>query len=256
MKTMMIKFFAVLIAIGTFGFISLAQNAKPINSADDLKLPNLERVKFPQGSIEVNLERTVAANNAKRFVFNVRAGQEIAFTVTPARKNAVLNIEFSGNDVSVGELFTIKASKTGDYLIQVVNSDDKVQAFTLDLGIADAVKTDDSSDTSSENSNGERVRFGKGETSAMLTREIPANGSVDFIISAKKGQTLGFTVGYDFKDRDVEAFLTEPALQDISLTSGPKEPKEFVVKKNGDHRLTVNNTTGKKITITLYLDIN
>ncbi len=45
-------------------------------------------------------------------------------------------------------------------------------------------------------------------------------------------------------------------MQDISLTSGPKEPNEFVIKKTGDHRLTVNNTTKKKITITLYLDIN
>jgi hypothetical protein len=361
MKTTMIKFFAVLIVIGTFGFVSFAQNAKRIDFAkegcclvweekvaanssksfvfyarkgqklrisftDDTKvgsmdlgkfsiepnadplemvieltkdytlsvsnnsnkatsfriavsledaksssntssansndsnLPNTERVKFPQGSIEVNLERTVAANNARRFVFNAKAGQEIAFTVTPARKNATLNIEFNGKEVRPGELFTLKAPKTGDYLIQVVNVDDKAQAFTLDLGIAAADRTGDSanpsSNTSSDNLGGERVRFAKGETSTTLTREIPANGSIDFIITANKGQTMGFTVGYDFKDSDIQAFLTEPGLQDISLSSGPKKPNEFVIKKTGDHRLTVNNMTRKKITMTLYLNLN
>jgi len=90
----------------------------------------------------------------------------------------------------------------------------------------------------------------------MLTREILPNGSIDFIINARKGQTMDFTVGYDFKDSDVEAFLTEPGSQDISLSSGPKAPNEFVLKKTGDHNLTVKNTTKKKITITLYLDIN
>ncbi|MFZ1701918.1 MAG: hypothetical protein WBO10_05210 [Pyrinomonadaceae bacterium] len=100
-----------------------------------------------------------------------------------------------------------------------------------------------------------RVQFKKGETSTTIPKDIPAEGSVDFLMNVQKGQTIGYTVGYDFKDSDVEAFLTEPGLQDISKTSGPKAPQEFVVKKTGDHRLTVNNTTRKKITITLYVDV-
>ncbi len=102
----------------------------------------------------------------------------------------------------------------------------------------------------------ERVRFAKGKTSTVLTRTILADGSMDFIINAKKGQTIEFTVGYDFQDSDIESFLTEPRLQDISLSSGPKKRNEFVTRKTGDHVLTVNNTTRKKITIALYLDIN
>lgn len=101
----------------------------------------------------------------------------------------------------------------------------------------------------------ERVQFGSGKTDGYWTRDIPAEGSIDFVMNAKKGQTIGYTVGYDFKDSDVEAFLTEPGLQDISQIAAPKETKEFTVNKSGDHRLTVNNTTKKKITITLYLDI-
>jgi hypothetical protein len=105
-------------------------------------------------------------------------------------------------------------------------------------------------------SNRERVRFAKGKTSTTLTREIPADGWIDLIINAKKGQAMGFTVGYDFKNSDIQAYLTEPGLQDISLSSGPKKTNEFVIKKTGDHYITVKNTTQKKITMTLYLNIN
>ncbi len=45
--------------------------------------------------------------------------------------------------------------------------------------------------------------------------------------------------------------LTEPGLQDISLESGPGEPNEFVVKKTGDHRITINNQSGKPMKFTL-----
>jgi hypothetical protein len=105
-------------------------------------------------------------------------------------------------------------------------------------------------------SNGERVSFTGGTADATLTREIRAGDSIDFIINARKGQTMGFTVGYDFKDSDIQAFLTEPGKQEISLYSGPKAPNEFVIKKTGDHRLRVTNTTRKEITMTLYLNID
>lgn len=103
--------------------------------------------------------------------------------------------------------------------------------------------------------NGVRVQFAKGETSTMVTKDIPAKGSVDFLINVQKGQKMGFTVGYDFDDNDINYALYEPNTKDVTMSAGPKEPQEFEVKMNGDHRLTVNNTTGKKVTITLYLDV-
>lgn len=103
--------------------------------------------------------------------------------------------------------------------------------------------------------NSVRVQFAKGETSTMVTKDIPAKGSVDFVINVKKGQKMGFTVGYDFNDNDVNFALYEPDTKDVTMSAGPKEPQEFEVKMNGDHRLTVNNTTNKKVTITLYLDV-
>lgn len=117
---------------------------------------------------------------------------------------------------------------------------------------ADTAKKTESAPSSG---NSIRVQFAKGETSTMVTKDIPAKGSVDFVINVKKGQKMGFTVGYDFNDDDVNYALYEPDTKDVTMSAGPKEPQEFEVKMNGDHRLTVNNTTNKKVTITLYLDV-
>jgi hypothetical protein len=99
------------------------------------------------------------------------------------------------------------------------------------------------------------VQFAKGKFDADLTKTIDPTSSIDFNMHAKKGQTLSFTIGYDFKDSDIKGFLTEPTLQDISLTTGPKSPNEFKVKITGNHRLTVHNTTKTKKTMTLYVKI-
>lgn len=222
---------------------------------DPSTAPNTERVKFSKDIIELNLQRTVQANNAKRFVFAAKQGQEVNLTVTPSRKNATLTISIDETMVKMRELFTMEIPKTGDYTIHVLNNDDRDQAFMLDMGLTDAERTGDTTDNSAPKTNGDRVSFAKGETSAMVTRDIPAEGSVDFVIGARKGQTLGYEVGYDFKDSDIKAFLTEPGLQDISKTSGPKARQEFVVKKSGDHRITVSNLSHKKVTITLYVDV-
>jgi biopolymer transport protein ExbD len=99
------------------------------------------------------------------------------------------------------------------------------------------------------------VQFAKGKSDTYVTKTINPTSSIDFNMYAKKGQTLSFTIGYDFKDSDIEGFLTEPTLQDIALTTGPKSPNEFKVKITGNHRLTVHNTTKKNITMTLYVGI-
>ncbi len=101
----------------------------------------------------------------------------------------------------------------------------------------------------------ERVKFDKGATSGTFTRTIPANGSMDFIINAKAKQYMDYTVAYDSKKTDIEAFLTEPDLQDVSQTPTIDARNVFKTNTGGDHRLTVNNMTRKSVTITLYLQI-
>lgn len=100
-----------------------------------------------------------------------------------------------------------------------------------------------------------RIQFGAGETSTNVTKDIPANGIVDFVFNVKKGQTVEYTVGYDFDESDLQIYMGEPGDQDTSIPSSPKVPKTFAVKKSGDHRLEVTNKTKKKVTITLYMDI-
>lgn len=102
----------------------------------------------------------------------------------------------------------------------------------------------------------ERVQFAAGKTETDLTRTIPANGSIDFVLNAQSGQRMQYSVIYDKgSDTDIEVFLTEPGLQDIAKSSAANEPNEFMVKKTGDHRITVNNTTGNKISVRFGLSI-
>ncbi|HMS41454.1 MAG TPA: hypothetical protein PKE69_14575, partial [Pyrinomonadaceae bacterium] len=118
----------------------------------------------------------------------------------------------------------------------------------------DAVKDSDST-TSVVKPRTTRDQFAKGETSTSVTKDIQPNGSVDFLINVQKGQTMDYTVGYDFEDSDLTVYMAEPGDQDASIPAAPKTPQTFVVKKSGDHRLEVSNTTKKKVTITLYLDV-
>ena len=101
----------------------------------------------------------------------------------------------------------------------------------------------------------ETVRFARGESSAMLTRTIPANGSITFVINARAGQTMGFTVGYDFKDSDIVASLVPPGTTNVTWSGGPKEPNEYEIQDTGNHKLKVKKTKRKPITITLNLKI-
>ncbi len=118
---------------------------------------------------------------------------------------------------------------------------------------ADTAKKTDAKPSESKSES--RVQFAKGETSTSVTKDIPANGAVDFLFNIKQGQTVGYTIDYDFKESDITAYLGEPGDQDTSIPVRPKVPQKFVVKKSGDHRLEVTNTTKKKATITLFLDV-
>jgi hypothetical protein len=113
-------------------------------------------------------------------------------------------------------------------------------------------KTEKSSETESKS---ERVSFAPGKTEAHLKRTIPANGSIDFVANAKSGQRMEFSANYDKNPEEVELFLTEPGLQDISVSGAANEPIDFTIKKTGDHRITINNKTGKPVNVDFGLFI-
>lgn len=102
----------------------------------------------------------------------------------------------------------------------------------------------------------ERVEFAAGKTETHLKRAVPANGSIEFVFNARSGQRMNYSANYDGgSDTDLELFLTEPGLQDISNASAANEPNEFIIKKSGDHRITVQNKTGKKVNLDFGLVI-
>lgn len=227
-----------------------------MGDSDDSSEPDIPREEIEFGKADfAELKRTIPANSTQEFIFQGEEGLNANVKIATTAKS--LEVMFCGDMIALNKDVSCLMDSGNEWAIEVSNPTNKPVSMTLTLSF-DAGDEDTSDDAANEDDNmvsGERVKFAKGETSASVTKVIPANGSVDFIINAKKGQTMGFTVGYDFRDSDIEAFLTEPGMQDITISSGPKEPNEFIIKKTGDHRLTVNNTTKKKVTITLYLDI-
>jgi hypothetical protein len=101
----------------------------------------------------------------------------------------------------------------------------------------------------------ETVRFARGSSEASLTRTLAPNASIEFSINARRGQTMNYTVGYDFAETDLEAFFTEAQSQN-AISIEPKNPNnETVLRATGNHRILVKNKTRKRVTFTLYVDV-
>lgn len=241
MKNIIVKGFIGIFAVLFLGVFVFAQTARRIDLAKD-------------GSNSLVWEERVAANSSKSFVFYAKKGQKLSLSMVDDTNQGSMDL----GKISIepnADPFEMEIEVSKDYTLSVSNNSNKLTSFRIAISLENAVASSSVSNASSIDANQVRVQFAKGETSAMVTKDIPANGVVEFLINAKKGQMLEYTVGYDFKDSDVEAFLSEPGMPDASLSSGPKERQEFTIQKSGDHRLSVNNNTKKKITITLYLDI-
>ncbi|MFM9903781.1 MAG: hypothetical protein ACKVQJ_04325 [Pyrinomonadaceae bacterium] len=101
----------------------------------------------------------------------------------------------------------------------------------------------------------EQIQLKAGGETKSLTRTIGPNGSVTVSFRVTAGNTIGFTAGYDFKDTDIEVFLTKNNEDDILVNSGPKAPNEYLVGETGEYQVIVRNTTRKSITTTIYLDL-
>ena len=220
-------------------------------------LPIEERVEFARGETSASVTKDIPANGVVEFLFNVKKGQTVNYTVGYDFKDSDLTVylgEPGDQDSAIPsrpkapQTFVVK--KSGDHSLEVTNTTKKKVTITLFLDVEAPASTS----TNTGSSDAVRI-LTRGETSASVTKDIPANGVVEFLFNVKKGQAINYTVEYDFKDSDLTVYLGEPGDQDTSIPSRPKAPQTFVVKKSGDHRLEVTNTTKKKVTITLYLDI-
>jgi hypothetical protein len=213
-----------------------------------------ERIDFKkEGSPSLVWEQKVKANGSKDFVFYAKKGQKLTLSLIDDTGVGSMDLgKVSIQPNTDGYESIVEVSK--DYRLTVSNQSDKETSFRIAISLENTKKSGKTKAKAS-NDKKETVRFAKGANSAALTRSIPASGARDFNIWAKKGQTIEFTIGYDFDDSHVQGFLTEPGLQDIALTTGPKSPNTFKLERTGNHRLTVQNYAEKNITITLYLSI-
>lgn len=100
----------------------------------------------------------------------------------------------------------------------------------------------------------ERVRFSKGKSSVTLKRHVSGNaGSITFILYAKRGQIINFTVD---GNADLGVSLSDAGSQDAILESAPGEPNEYQIAKTGDHFITVVNRSNKGASFTLRVVID
>lgn len=229
----------LMITIGAFAALSFAQAE--------------ERVRFAAGKTSASVTRVIPANSAVNFVFNAKSGQTVAHTVEYELKDSDITIylgEPGDQDSSIAsepnapQSFVVK--KSGDHRLEVTNTTKKRAIITLFLDVETPASTNSSGDA-------DRIQFARGETSASATKDIPANGAIDFVFNVKRGQKIVYTVDYNLKNTDIVAYLNEPGGQDSSVTSVSRVPTKFTVKKSGDHRLEVTNTTNRKATIMLSL---
>lgn len=228
----------------------------PIETNNTGSITNPKRIDFAkEGSNSLVWEEKVAANSNKSFVFYAKKGQKLSLGMIDDTKKGSMDLGKISIEPNSDENFEMEIEVTKDYTFTVSNNSNKATSFRIFITLENAKGSTNSSTAVSSNPNDVRVQFARGETSTMVTKDISANGSVDFLVNVKKGQKMGFTIGYDFKDSDVYYALYEPNTSDVTMSAGPKAPQEFEIKMSGDHRLTVTNTTKKKITITLYLDV-
>lgn len=227
----------------------------PVETNNSSSTNQPKRIDFAkEGSNSLVWEEKVAAKASKSFVFYAKKGQKLGLNMIDDTNVGTMDL----GKISVepnGEGLEMEIEVSKDYTFFVTNNSNKSTSFRISISLENANSSTNSSSANSTNANAVRVQFAKGETSTMITKDIPANGSVEFLVNVKKGQKMDFTIGYDFKDSDIYYALFEPNTKDVTMSAGPKDHQEFSVKMSGEHRLIVTNTTKKKITFTLYLDV-
>lgn len=99
----------------------------------DIDTKSEEQIQFPKGETDVTLERTIAPEGNKIFLFNVRKGQTLWFKVTEGSNQ--LKVDFNKNPVQLGEEVRQELNASGDWAIYVDNPTDQPLKYTLWIGI-------------------------------------------------------------------------------------------------------------------------
>jgi hypothetical protein len=103
------------------------------SSKPDIDKDGNEHIQFPKGSTDTSIERTLAPNDNKMLLFNVRKGQTLWFKATESTNQ--LEVDFNKNSVKLGEEVRQELNASGDWAIYVNNPTDKPLTYKLWIGI-------------------------------------------------------------------------------------------------------------------------
>lgn len=92
-----------------------------------------EQIQFSKGETDTTLERTIAPEGSKMFLFNVKKGQTLWFKVTEGTNQ--LEVDFNKNSVQLGEEVRQELYASGDWAIYINNPTDKPLTYKLWIGI-------------------------------------------------------------------------------------------------------------------------
>jgi hypothetical protein len=120
-----------------------------------------------------------------------------------------------------------------------------------------ATKADDYEEISYLNQNGGRIRFKRGESSAVITGKIKNGNQVTYIVGAKAGQTLNIDVTDGGENNDVVFTITAPNGQ----TAGEEGDDYYgewrgELPQTGDYKLVFGAIESKNTNFTLYISID
>lgn len=101
--------------------------------SSDIDTKSEEQIQFPKGETDVTLERTIAPEGNKIFLFNARKGQTLWFKITESSNQ--LKVDFNKNPVRLGEEVRHELNASGDWAIYVDNPTDKPLTYKLWIGI-------------------------------------------------------------------------------------------------------------------------
>lgn len=99
----------------------------------DIDMEGDEQIQFPKGATDTTLERTIAPNGSKMFLFNAKKGQTLWFKVN--ENSNQLQVDFNKNSVQLGEEVRESLNASGDWAIYVSNPTDKALTYKLWIGI-------------------------------------------------------------------------------------------------------------------------
>ena len=109
-----------------------SESETPEESSEPVLEEN-EQIQFSKGKTDTTLERTIAPNGSKMFLFNAKKGQTLWFKVTESSNQ--LDVGFNKNSVQLGEEVRESLNSSGDWAIYISNPTNEPLKYKLWIGI-------------------------------------------------------------------------------------------------------------------------